>query len=58
MRFLALCDPYGSEEAAVAAIAGGRRSLAGVTRPGRPASLERGRDESGGRSTFKRPVPG
>ena len=46
MGFLALCDPYGSEEAAVAAIAGGRRSLAGVTRPGRPASLERGRDES------------
>ena len=39
MRFLALCDPYGSEEAAVAAIAGGRRSLAGVTRPAddRPA---------------------
>ena len=30
MRFLALCDPYGSEEAAVAAIAGGRPSLAGV----------------------------
>ncbi len=37
MRFLALCDPYGSEEAAVAAIAGGRRGVL----PGLPVRDDR-----------------
>ena len=50
MRFLALCDRYGSEEAAVAAIAGGAADWrAGVTAPRRLAGLERARDEGSGR---------
>ena len=58
MRFLALSDPYGSEEAAIAATCTAPAEWrAGTTRPRRLSGLERARDEGGGR-TFERPVPG
>ena len=47
MRFLALCDRYGSSEAAAAAVARGRR--AGVPRPARVAGVDRRPDACGGR---------
>ena len=47
MRFLALCDRYGSPEAAAAAVARDRR--AGVTRPARVAGVDRRPDACSGR---------
>ena len=47
MRFLALCDRYGSPEAAVAAVARVRR--AGVARPARVAGVDRRPDACSGR---------
>ena len=47
MRFLALCDRYGSPEAVAAAVARGRR--AGVARPARVAGVDRRPDACGGR---------
>ena len=47
MRFLALCDRYGSSEAAAAAVVRGRR--AGVPRPARVAGVDRRPDACSGR---------
>ena len=47
MRFLALCDRYGSSEAAAAAVARVRR--AGVARPARVAGVDRRPDACSGR---------
>ena len=47
MRFLALCDRYGSPEAAAAAVARVRR--AGVARPARVAGVDRRPDACSGR---------
>ena len=47
MRFLALCDRYGSPEAAAAAVARGRR--AGIARPAQVAGVDRRPDACSGR---------
>ena len=49
MRFLALCDRYGSPEAAAAAAAVARGRRAGVARPARVAGVDRRPDACSGR---------